>query len=99
MQLFVEGTIAEQAGFSSSFSSKSFIKQLDQAQKDPDVKAVVIRVNSPGGEVVASDEIHNKIEEVKKSGKLIAVSMALWLLPEDIISRRVQTLFTPIRRR
>lgn len=75
VQLFVEGAIAEAPGFTSSFYAEQFISQLDQAIIDPDVKAVVIRVNSPGGEVVASDEIHSKIEEVQQHGIPVVVSM------------------------
>ncbi|MDO8690491.1 MAG: signal peptide peptidase SppA [Dehalococcoidia bacterium] len=36
-------------------------KWLQKAQKDSMVRAVVMRVNSPGGDVTASDEIHNEI--------------------------------------
>lgn len=75
VQLFVEGTIAEQGGFRSSFAAGDFLDQLEQARKDEEVKAVVIRVNSPGGEVVASDEIYNKILSVKEAGKPVIVSM------------------------
>jgi protease-4 len=75
VQLFVDGTIAQHASFTSGFDAGTFISQLDQVIEDDRVKAVVIRVNSPGGEVVASDEIHNKIVEVQQSGKSVIVSM------------------------
>ncbi len=39
---------------------------LEQASTDPDVKAVVVRVNSPGGSVVASDEIYHAFLEFDK---------------------------------
>ncbi|MEI6083804.1 MAG: signal peptide peptidase SppA [Verrucomicrobiota bacterium] len=39
--------------------------QLDQAVKDKHVKAIVLRINSPGGEVVASDEIYRALAEVR----------------------------------
>ncbi|MBE1444578.1 signal peptide peptidase SppA [Paenibacillus sp. OAS669] len=76
VQLTVDGVIAEKSsGFSGGLSAGSFISQLEQIRKDDNVKAVVIRVNSPGGEVVASDEIHSKLVELKKTGKPIIVSM------------------------
>ncbi|NOV00343.1 signal peptide peptidase SppA [Paenibacillus planticolens] len=75
VQLNVEGIIAEKSSFSSSFSSGAFISQLEQVSQDPNVKAVVIRINSPGGEVVASDEIHLEIERVKQAGKTVVISM------------------------
>lgn len=75
VQLSVDGVIAEKPGLTETFNSGDFISQLDQAKKDEAVKAVVIRINSPGGEVVASDEILNKIREVKRAGKPVIVSM------------------------
>jgi protease-4 len=75
IQLFVEGVIAEERSFGSSFDAESFMFQLDQVLEDDNVKAVVIRVNSPGGGVVASDDIHQKILEVKAAGKPVVVSM------------------------
>jgi protease-4 len=74
-QLFVEGVISETASFTSTFTAESFLSQLDQAKDDAGVKAVVIRVNSPGGEVVASDDIYQKIREVQAAGKPVIVSM------------------------
>jgi protease-4 len=35
--------------------------QLDRARKDPDIKAVVLRIDSPGGDVTASDHIHHDL--------------------------------------
>lgn len=43
--------------------------------KDEDVKAVVLRVNSPGGSAFGSEQIWNALEQVKKAGKPFAVSM------------------------
>lgn len=40
-------------------------QQLDQATSDKHVKAVVVRINSPGGEVVASDAIYRALAEVR----------------------------------
>jgi len=39
---------------------------LDMAAKDPRVKAIVLRVNSPGGEVTASDAIYEQIRRFKQ---------------------------------
>jgi protease-4 len=36
-------------------------RQIDQAAKDANVKAVVLRINSPGGSVTASDELHRRL--------------------------------------
>jgi protease-4 len=40
-------------------------RQIDKAAKDPHVKAVVLRVNSPGGTVTASDDLHKRLTELK----------------------------------
>lgn len=45
---------------------------LEQASADPAIKAVVVRVNSPGGSVVASDEIYHALLEFEKP---VVVSM------------------------
>ncbi|MBX3745869.1 MAG: signal peptide peptidase SppA [Verrucomicrobiae bacterium] len=37
-------------------------RQLERAAQDPHVKAVVVRVDSPGGEVLASDEIYQRLQ-------------------------------------
>jgi len=48
------------------------VDYLKQAQEDPEVKAVVLRVDSPGGSVVGSDEIHTQVLAMTKP---IVVSM------------------------
>ena len=42
---------------------------------DRDVRAVVLRVNSPGGGVTASDQICQMVKDLKSSGKTVVVSM------------------------
>ncbi len=49
---------------------------LRQARNDDKVKAVVLRVDSPGGSVFASEVIRNEVEAIKASGKPIVVSMS-----------------------
>lgn len=46
--------------------SESIIEQLQLAAGNPSVKAIVLRVNSPGGGVVASDEIYHALLEIEK---------------------------------
>jgi protease-4 len=51
--------------------------ELDKAKKDGDVKAVILKVDSPGGEVMASDEIYRAIKDFEDStnGKPVICSM------------------------
>ena len=52
------------------------LEQLDEARRDALVKAVILRINSPGGTAVASELMHDEIVHFKKSGKpVIAVMM------------------------
>ncbi|MFE8704178.1 signal peptide peptidase SppA [Cytobacillus sp. FJAT-54145] len=51
------------------YSHKTFMKNLDHVKDDHNVKAIIIRVNSPGGGVVESAEIHDKIVEIQNDTK------------------------------
>ena len=55
--------------------SNTVNRMLDQAARDPQVKSVVLRVDSPGGSSLASDEIWRAVELVKREGKPVVVSM------------------------
>jgi len=48
---------------------------LRQAREEDEVKAVVLRVDSPGGEVFASEQIRREVELLKQAGKPVVVSM------------------------
>ena len=48
---------------------------LREARDDEDVKAVVLRVDSPGGGVYASEQIRREVAALKKAGKPVVVSM------------------------
>ena len=48
---------------------------LREARDDSDVKAVVLRVNSPGGEVFASEQIRREVVALQAAGKPVVVSM------------------------
>ncbi|HIQ04078.1 MAG TPA: signal peptide peptidase SppA [Anaerolineae bacterium] len=71
----VEGVITA-ASMPSPFATGAFseriIQELKQAANDPRAKAIVVRVNSPGGSVVGSDEIYQAMRQVRKP---IVVSM------------------------
>jgi len=56
----------------SGIGSETFIASLKKARKDNSIKAIVIRVNSPGGSALASDEIAREIELCKKEKPVIA---------------------------
>ncbi|AIM15897.1 signal peptide peptidase SppA [Neobacillus sp.] len=53
----------------SSYNHRSFMKKLKQIKEDDTVKGVIIQVNSPGGGVVESAEIHKELKEIQKETK------------------------------
>src|SRR5690606_21172104 len=58
-----------------SIGGESTSALLRQARDDDDVKAVVLRVDSPGGEVFASEQIRREVALLKEAGKPVVVSM------------------------
>jgi protease-4 len=75
--LDVDGIISSRALDQSGFTMVDLLKsQLERAKEDTKVKAVILRVDSPGGEVLASDEIYRAIADFqKKSGKPVIAAM------------------------
>ena len=59
-----------------SIGGDSTASLLRKARKDDSVKAVVFRVDSPGGSAFASEVILNEIEAIKAVGKPVVVSMS-----------------------
>src|SRR5436853_667687 len=57
-----------------STGSDTMVKAINDARKDDSIKAIVLRVDSPGGSAYASDMIWHAVEEAKKK-KPIVVSM------------------------
>lgn len=58
-----------------STGAKTVVQALEQAREDRTVKAVVLRVDSPGGSSQASDEILHAVQALKEEGKPVIVSM------------------------
>jgi protease-4 len=73
--VIASGEIVDEGGKGDYIVPDKLNKLLDKAEKDKDVKAVVLRVDSPGGSGLASDIIWNKVNEVKKT-KPVIVSMS-----------------------
>ncbi len=56
-------------------SSESIVRQFKKYRKDNSVKAIVFRIESPGGGVSASQEIYEEVKKTRDSGKPVVVSM------------------------
>lgn len=72
----VSGTIVDGSGTASGASGDLIAQRLRLAKEDKKIKAVIIRVDSPGGSAFASEVIRNEIEALKQSGKPVVVSMS-----------------------
>lgn len=55
--------------------SEGIVEQLDRMRRDSSVRAVVVRLDSPGGGVAASQEIHEAVQKVREEGKPVIASM------------------------
>jgi protease-4 len=56
-------------------SSEHVVEELNGYAEDSSIKAIVIRIDSPGGGVVASQEIYNAIKNARHEGKKVVASM------------------------
>ena len=72
--VYAEGSIYDGAGEDDNIYSANLVEVLKKARKDKDIKAVVLRVNSPGGSALASDVIWREVELLRKE-KPVIVSM------------------------
>jgi len=73
--LYAQGIITQaRSGFEQNISAVKTLKILDKLHKDNNVKALVIRVNSPGGSALESEIILAKIREFKEH-KPVIISM------------------------
>lgn len=57
-------------------ASGPIVAALDAVREDPDAKALILRISSPGGSYVASDTIRHAVERVRESGRPVIVSFA-----------------------
>ena len=75
--VFGEGTIVEERGRSMSrvFAADETVESLDEAAKNDEIRAVVLRINSPGGGAQPSDKVWRAVSRVRAK-KPIVVSMA-----------------------
>ncbi len=73
--IHVEGAIVTgDIGFNSA-GSGGVVKNINKARDDENVKGIVLRVNSPGGDVYASSMITNALEEFQSTGRPVITSM------------------------
>ncbi|OFC61679.1 signal peptide peptidase SppA [Candidatus Erwinia dacicola] len=69
------GTIMEGEETPGSVGGDTTAKGIREARLDPKIKAILFRVNSPGGSVTASETIRGELAAAKAAGKPVVVSM------------------------
>ncbi|MCS6813049.1 MAG: signal peptide peptidase SppA [Cyanobacteria bacterium] len=72
--LYAQGEIRNSQRATSTISAESFARQLRQLRRDKTVKAIVLRINSPGGSVTASEAIQAEVVQTREQ-KPVIVSM------------------------
>lgn len=77
--IYIEGAITNGRGegglFGAQTGSERIAATLREAARAPELKAVVIRLNSPGGTAAAAQEIGAELDRLRKSGKKVVASM------------------------
>lgn len=73
--VFLEGEITVGDEYGGVITDDYYQKLLEEIRKDDKIKAVVLRVNSPGGNVLAAENILREIRNIQRAGKPVVVSM------------------------
>ncbi|MDA8492212.1 signal peptide peptidase SppA [Kluyvera georgiana] len=73
--VFANGAIMDGEETPGNVGGDTTAAQIRDARLDPKVKAIVLRVNSPGGSVSASEVIREELAAAKAAGKPVVVSM------------------------
>ena len=72
--VYAQGTIIYGEGSDSSIGKEVFVEAIEEASNNKRIKAIVLRIDSPGGSAITSDIIWNSIEKAKQK-KPVVVSM------------------------
>lgn len=70
-----QGEIVEGDERKGTVGARAASELIQRARQDDDIKAVVVRVDSPGGSAAASELIREQLELTRKAGKPVVVSM------------------------
>ncbi|MCS2172613.1 signal peptide peptidase SppA [Scandinavium sp. TWS1a] len=98
--IFANGAIIDGEETPGNVGGDTTASQIRDARLDPKVKAIVLRVNSPGGSVSASEVIRSELAAAREAGKPVVVSMGgmaasggYWIsTPADYIVANASTL-------
>jgi protease IV len=76
--IIAKGTIYDGEQPAGSIGSDSISALIKQAREDHNVKALVMRIDSPGGSATAAEQIRYELELTQQTGKPVVVSMATY---------------------
>jgi protease-4 len=97
--VYAEGTIVDGMATDGSVGGEAFAKEIRRLRHDEKVKAIVLRINSPGGSAMASEVIWREVQEARASkpvivsmGNLAASGGYFIAAPGDVIVAQPNTL-------
>ncbi len=73
--IVANGAIVDGDSGAGNVGSDTLVSQIRAARLDKNIKAIILRVNSPGGSVTASEAIREELMAAKQAGKPVVVSM------------------------
>ena len=73
--IYAEGAIFQDQGERGTIVDNEYIKIIRKLRNDDKIKAIVLRVNSPGGSAIASENIWREFTLAQEAGKPVVVSM------------------------
>ena len=86
--VYADGAIVDGEGYGADIYGNTLAAKLAKVRRNDDVKAVVLRVNSPGGSALASDVIWREVELLREK-KPVIVSMGSYAPAAVTIFRAV----------
>ena len=99
--LEIDGVISETSDVANLFGTLNegmvgrIREELDRARSDDQVKAVVVRINSPGGTVTGSDLLYDEIQRFKQERKVPVIAQLMGKRPERIAAGAAEQLGAP----
>ena len=73
--VYMEGNIIDGEETYGSITDGQYVPLLQKLRQKEDIEAVVLRINSPGGSILAGEKLHRQLKLLKESGKKLIVSM------------------------
>lgn len=74
--LVAQGAIVDSAGTPGGVVGEEFVRRIRAAREDTSVRALVVRIDSPGGSAWAAERIRRELDLTRNAGKPVVVSMS-----------------------